>query len=311
MTTVMTSKTDIKSKPTMSGMPDTLPPEYAQGDYIELGALETSPSASTESLPTYETINTTAAAAASSSSTSAIAATTGLNATHVYQIDTQGHPLISLPIPPKLHPIVVSTVLPTGEVGPAIYQSLREKRGSGTCALVHAGDDLAESPLSTTLYRFGPGRPPRIQLAGEVACDEVFEVASRCVGTRAATIRTHLGTFQWRYASRQERKAIGASNLLVLDQITTIALAGGKQEERRRRVAQLVRSDEFRTPGTKASTAGNGGRLMMDLTRWTDGKTEAKQMEVLAITTCINMLKREIDRRRAVQFMVIAGAAGS
>ena len=138
------------------------------------------------------------------------------------------------------------SVLSTGEVGALAYESLRETRRSGNCVLVCAGDDRAESPLCSTTYHFGPNRPPKLQLMGDVTRQEAFEVQSKGCYTRAQSIRTHLGTFQWRYGNRAERKAIGADNLMVLDVVTMVALAGGKQEEKRRRVAQLVRNDEFR-----------------------------------------------------------------
>ncbi|KND94294.1 hypothetical protein TOPH_01011 [Tolypocladium ophioglossoides CBS 100239] len=264
----------------------SLPPEYADddGEYVELSGLAPSTNTSAESLPQYEAV-AAGPEASSPSSSSAAAATAGLHATHVFQIETHGHPLIALPSPPKPLPIPVYSVLPTGETGPLAYESLRETRRSGNCVLV--------------------------QLMGEVACEEAFEVHSKGYHTRAQNIRTRFGTFQWRYASRAERKAIGADSLIVLDVITTVALAGGKQEERRRRVAQLVRNDEFRTEGTRGSTAGNGGRLMMDLRDWADTKGEVQQMEVFVVASCITMLKKEVDRRRMNQMIVIAaGVSG-
>ncbi|KAK2600106.1 hypothetical protein QQS21_005192 [Conoideocrella luteorostrata] len=305
----MTSVQVLDSKahlPRQPAPPSTLPPEYAQGEYIELTNLD-SPRTSTESLPTYE--NATGPSSCSTATTSAAIATTGLTPTHAYQIETAGHPLIALPFAPRADPIGIFNVLPTGDLGPLVFQSLRQSRSCGNSVLIRADDDFAEQPLCATTYRFGPGRPPRMQLLNEVAYDEEFEVTSKAVHRRAQNIRTHLGTFQWRYASKQERKAAGANSLLVLDRITTVALAGGKQEERRRRVAQLVRSEELRTKGTRGSTAGNGGRLVVDLREWADRKGEVRQMEVLVVSSCVVMLKKEIDRRRAVQFMVLAGGA--
>lgn len=95
-----------------------------------------------------------------------------------------------------------------------------------------------------------------------------------------------------------------------MDHVTTVALVGGKKEEKRRRVAQLVRSETLRTKGTNGTTAGNGGRLFMDLREWEGKKADVKAMEVLVLTGVVVMLKKEVDRRRAAQFMVMAGAAG-
>lgn len=88
----------------------------------------------------------------------------------------------------------------------------------------------------------------------------------------------------------------------------------GKFEgERRTKVAQMVRSGETRTPGTKASTAGNGGRLEID--KWA-GKTRVNGAkgeepvvdEVIVIVTCLVMLKKEIDRRRVLQTLVVSSS---
>ncbi|OAA43851.1 hypothetical protein NOR_04426 [Metarhizium rileyi] len=286
--------------------PAESPPEYAQGNYVELANLH-SARTSTESLPTYEHV---AAPSSSSSpsqpSLSAALATTGLRPTHTYQVESQGHPLVALPFAPRPSPIRIFTVLPDGSLGPLAYQSLRQSRCSGNSTLVRADDE----PLCSTTYRFGPGRAPQIQLQGEVAHDEAFQVSGKAVHTRAQNIRTHLGTFQWRYAGRQERRAIGASSLLVMDQVTSVAMPGGKTAERRRRIAQLVRSEALRSPGTTGATAGNGGRLVMDLGEWEGSKAETRAMEVLVLSGCVVMLKKEVDRRRAAQFMVLAGAAG-
>ncbi|KAM4059973.1 hypothetical protein HRG_002409 [Hirsutella rhossiliensis] len=285
----------------------SLPPQYEAADY-ELSRLHLTASTSSESLPKYEPVSQPGAPSTSSFSPSSA---TGLEATHVFQVETHGHPLFALPISPRPDPILVYSVLPTGEIGPEVYQSLREKRNSGSCTLVRAGDGgQGQMPVCNTAYRFGPYRPPKIRLLGDVAHDQDFEVHDKACHTRAQVIRTHLGTFRWRYASRAECKAIGASSLLVLDLITTVAAAGGaKQGERRRAVAQLVRNETLRTQGTGGTTAGNGGRLLVDLRNWVDSKGEAQQMEVLVIASCITMLKKEVDRRRMHQLIVIAGGA--
>jgi hypothetical protein len=140
----------------------------------------------------------------------------------------------------------------------------------------------------------------------------VWEVNSKGVMTRAVSIRTDMGTFEWRHATRAEKRAVGADSLLLLEHVTPVALEGGgrKKEEVRRRIAQFVRSAEFRTHGSGRSTAGNGGRLMMDLRAWADGKDEAQRVEVFAVASCIVMLKREMDRRRGQQAMMFTGGGG-
>ncbi|KAL6855196.1 hypothetical protein ACO1O0_006334 [Amphichorda felina] len=292
------------------GGPDlqtTLPPPYQDGDDNNgLDAL--SNASSTSSLPQYETVAPDHSSAA------------GFHPTLTYQVENNGQPIIALPMPPRPCPIPIHAVTPTGEIADKVYESVRPARNSGNSILYHISAST-EAPVCATTYRFGPGRPPRIRLLGpdaDVGCsDEEFEVVGRGRTTRAVSVRTHLGTFQWRYANKAERKAAGADSLLVLERVTTVARAGtsssissSKTEEQRRRVAQLVRSDEFRTAGTGRSTAGNGGRLMMDLREWAEGdcKGEARQMEVFVVASCIVMLKKEVDRRRLHQAIVIAGA---
>ena len=53
-------------------------------------------------------------------------------------------------------------------------------------------------------------------------------------------------------------------------------LPGGDKAGRevRTRVAQFVRNETFRSPGSSAATAGNGGRLMMDLGEFNEKERE-------------------------------------
>lgn len=235
------------------------------------------------------------------------------------QIDNQGLPIIALPLAPRPYPIPVYAVDATGSTGTKLYESIRESRGSGNAILFRGGDQ--QQPVCSTTYRFGPGRPPKIRLLTldtditslsdePPAGVEEFEVQGRGYMTRAVSIRTHLGTFEWRYAGKAERREVDANSLLVLEQVTQIALEGGKTEKKRRRVAQLVRNSEYRTRGSGWSTAGNGGRLMMDTSEWSDRKGESQQIEAFIIASCIVMLKREMDRRRVHQAMMLSSGGG-
>lgn len=278
-------------------------PAYEADPNSDLPAV--SPSTSTSSLPQYEDV------AGSSASPSGFTPTLSL------QVENRGVAMVALPLPPRPVPIDVYAVNQDGTLGALAYQSVRQERSSGNSTL-HRGTGNREL-LSTSTYRFGPGRPPKIQLCGVegqqhlAGFNEELAVEGNSPRTRAARIRTHLGTFSWRYASKAERGEVGGGNvhsLLVLDRITTVELEGGKTGEQARRVAQLVRDDEFRTAGSSKRSAGNGGRLMMDLREWSGGKVEAAWMEVFVVTSLLVMLKREVDRRRAVQFAVIMGGGG-
>ncbi|KAJ9141852.1 hypothetical protein NKR23_g7603 [Pleurostoma richardsiae] len=300
------------------------------------------------------------------------AARTAFVPTVQLQVQTPGKPLLSLPLPPRPAPIPVFSV-PEGSNGdnsPPVFVSVRPKRGSGSCFLIAGGgeNEAASRPvLSTTTYRFGPGKYPRVRLfsphsrnapvpgsddsattatggdedpVGDAPSWDDFEVLPRGLLTRACLFRTRLGTFEWRYAGRRERKASapGADSLLVLDKVVRVfrARSGGgassgrkaseeEAEEVRTPVARLVRGAETRSPGSSGSSAGNGGRLMVDLRLWAgesgDGEgggeggggeeEEDREMGVvMVVTTCLVMLKKEVDRRRAQQIAVMAAAAG-
>jgi hypothetical protein len=89
-------------------------------------------------------------------------------------------------------------------------------------------------------------------------------------------------------------------NLIALQMINK----NGEKESRR--IAQLSRGRETRTPGTSACRAGNGGELQID-----DGALDDSELtESIVVATCLVMLKREIDRRRMIQCAMIAGAGG-
>jgi hypothetical protein len=203
--------------------------------------------------------------------------------------------------------------------GESEYTSIRLKRTSNSCALVR-GSDPNGTPLIATIYRWGPGRPPRMRIlppqtsasvdaainSDHIECEPV-EVRSRSLISRAQKLDTSFGTFEWRYGSRTERKeAYDAASLLIMERTDSVSSVCGKKGKRGVRVAQLVRNDEFRTPGTNKHMGGNGGRLMMDLSMWTDNKkASAKDVEAFVVASCICMLKREADRFRDNQVSTV------
>ena len=116
---------------------------------------------------------------------------------------------------------------------------------------------------------------------------ELVEVKSRSMVSRGQVFDTSLGKFEWRYGTREEQAACNADSLLVMERIDGKSKSGS-------RIAQLIRNDEFRTPGTRQYSGGNGGRLMMDLRMWNDDSPE--RVEAFVVASCILMLKREADR---------------
>jgi hypothetical protein len=190
------------------------------------------------------------------------------------------------------------------------YLSLRLKKNSNSCALVRDSDP-SHTPLNATIYRWGPGRHPKIRIfpghssasveeainSENLECD-VYEVESRSILSRSQKIATSFGTFQWRYGGRSEKKeTFDANSLLILEKID--GLSSKESKKQGIRVAQLIRNDEFRTPGTNKYMAGNGGRLMLDLRAWMGEKeADTVKIEAFMIASCICMLKREVDRMR-------------
>lgn len=77
----------------------------------------------------------------------------------------------------------------------------------------------------------------------------------------------------------------------------------GKSDGKGTVLAQLIRGDATRTPGSKSCSAGNGGQLVLDQ------DAAAALDEPLIVATCLMMLKKEIDRRRAIQMALMVSIA--
>ncbi|KAK1988313.1 hypothetical protein LZ30DRAFT_578399 [Colletotrichum cereale] len=299
-------------------MPDTPRlPAYASSTESEL--TEIAPSMSTPSLPpAYDDATATDDVPGGSDGPPR----TPFAPTVHFQVETAGKPWLSLPVGTRPDPIPIYRV-EAGSWAPGstpAYVSLRFSRGDGSCRLVRGDDDGSQTPVCTTLYRFGPGKPPVLRLpralvsphAAPADADLDLPVMSKSLVTRTQVLKTPLGTFQWRYASRREVAAAeGVDDLLVCELVTRVALAGGrKTREETARVAQFARGPGTRTGGTGRSAAGNGGRLAVDLARWTGPKGGARDaVEALVIAGCVCMLKKEVDRRRMHQMMIMAGGA--
>ncbi|RYP23430.1 hypothetical protein DL765_001135 [Monosporascus sp. GIB2] len=189
----------------------------------------------------------------------------------------------------------------------AEYVSIRLKKNSNSCALVRVSD---EATLISTIYRWGPGRRPRMRILNphsKVSIEdaikndnvrgELIEVKSHSMVSRTQVFDTSLGKFEWRYGTREEQAACNADSLLVMERIDRVSLPGGGQSKSGARVAQLIRNDQFRTPGSKKYSGGNGGRLFIDMRMWNEDKhTSPQRVEAFVVASCLLMLKREADR---------------
>lgn len=231
------------------------------------------------------------------------------------QIDARGigffHRVpIPLPIPDSQLEIPVFD----RDSGSLMYMSTRSKMHSGDAILRDARRGDGQEALWTK-YFFGPGRDPVLyrypshpghvdeQDDGSIPAERKITTTSRWTSRAIAfTLPAHdkreARTFEWRYGKRKDPHTGKRVNLLVLRYTPD-----PKDDDKPGKIlAELVRSPETRAPGSSRSTAGNGGLLGID--------QDAEQYldESLVVATCLIMLKREVDRRRMCQFMMIAGA---
>jgi hypothetical protein len=224
--------------------------------------------------------------------------------TSFLQIQSVGKTPISFPTPGKELEIPIFSV----ETGRPVYLSIRQSRRKGSCRLVNAEDET-ETTIARTTYWFGPGRSPQVRIgADDDIGSDTFNLDSKGLLTRTVVFESRRwGKFEWRYAKKNECTAVGdqINNILVLEKIFNEV----KGKEKRVRIAQLVRSKQTRTPGTKAMDAGNGGRLEMCLGGLERDGKEPVLDEVTVVLTCLAMLKKEIDRLRTTQIMIMSGAA--
>lgn len=332
----------------------TPPPYHLANNSPEVSLKEPTLPSYTEhedAIPVTKDIET-ASLSSSTTTSSSVHATTAdpsfsppiFTPTKQLQIQTPGKNLLSPPTPQRPDPIPIFAVTPEGALDRPQYLSVRPGRCSGSCILTH-GDDEAQAPLTTTTYRFGPGRPPIVVLGDPaknpaVSAEKVaegegcegqgqglgFEIQGRSLFSRAVRFAVPgLGSFGWRYAGSKERAGAGADSLLVCEvflpgtptdsnsdlkechyEKTSLSSCatpkkpcgrarrdvcrgnrGGEEAGATtpHRIAQLVRNSTFRSPGTTRLTAGNGGRLQLDL-RIFDEKVR-ERVEWLIVTTAI------------------------
>jgi hypothetical protein len=208
-------------------------------------------------------------------------------------INARGIGCVRLPLPSSELEILVHSA-----DGSLAYVSTRNSTCSGNAILSEASTG---TPLIASEYRFGPGRDPEMRILNG---DEEQSVAVSGKWTSRQQIFTCdaiPATFRWRY--RKEKLSEGDKKKLTV----LVMEVEGRKGEAAQRLAQLVRTDDTRTPGSRPSSAGNGGELMIDeLAMRLMGISEQ-----LVVASALMMLKKEIDRRRGVQFGVLAAVAGA
>jgi hypothetical protein len=185
--------------------------------------------------------------------------------------------------------------------GSLAYTSTRGKKSSGNCVLNHPkiGD------LVSTTYFFGPNREPILNMLQAPGCSDdeanAIKIKGKWISRSTAFIMGDGRVFEWSYAHTKDQEGKRVNLVVLRQQEQSEVKSKGKKEGKI--LAQLVRGEETRAEGSKSCTAGNGGQLVLDqdATSYLD--------EAVIVATCLMMLKKEIDRRRLIQIMVLSGAA--
>ncbi|PSN72460.1 hypothetical protein BS50DRAFT_569945 [Corynespora cassiicola Philippines] len=200
-------------------------------------------------------------------------------------INTKGIPWLRFPLPPS--ELQTSIHNPDGSIA---YNSTRSTRSSGSCVLT----DADGRQLLGTTYFFGPNRDPiltRLDVGG--GPDNEIKTLSKWTSRSQVFVLPDGRTFEWEY---KKEKGFGNKG----DKGTALIMS-----MQGRRIAVLVRNDDTRTSGSKSCSAGNGGELILGETvGGMDGLSEE-----IVVATCLLMLKKEVDRRRFVQILIISGGA--
>ncbi|CAO2652052.1 Nn.00g003350.m01.CDS01 [Neocucurbitaria sp. VM-36] len=200
-------------------------------------------------------------------------------------INAKGVPVLRLPVPPAE---LITTIHNVD--GTLAYSSTRAKRSSGNCVLA----DAEGKALIGTEYFFGPSKDPKlIRLDVSEGIAEEIKTVSKWTSRNHRFLLPDGRTLAWSY---KKEKGFGANGTKGTALVLTLD---------EKRIAVLIRNEETRTPGSKSCNAGNGGELLLGADiGGIDGINED-----LVVATVLLMLKKEVDRRRTVQFMMIAGAA--
>lgn len=229
----------------------------------------------------------------------------------VFTIQARGTRFFRLPAPSS--ELEIDIYNGTSMLNEPTYRSIRGKRSSGSAVLHHAH----RGPLLATNYRFGPGREPEIKYITSGTDEKAVKPGSD--DSHAINVKSHCYLFSNRVVTltRQGDDDQSDDNVFGWEYFRTNTLDGKRRvlalsvksdsapkSDPGKLLAVLVRTDATRTPGSSKCAAGNGGQLLLDL------EATKYMSEELIIATCLMMLKKEIDRQRTRQFMIMGAAAG-
>lgn len=181
--------------------------------------------------------------------------------------------------------------------GDTVYKSRRPRVCKGDCVLSSANGE----ELVATDYFFGPGRDPVIrEVTPTTSTLPVLSIDPSSITRNLDFVHVPSGAhFGWSYSSVRAAEGGHAQGLA----LRTFDADARRSEKRKtgKIVAQLIRSKVDRTPGTKKTFAGNGGKLVIA------HDADQHLSEELIVASCLMMLKREIDSRRFAQFAFVMG----
>jgi hypothetical protein len=203
-------------------------------------------------------------------------------------IHTRSIPLFSLALPSSPQTTIHK---PDSSLA---YTCSRTQRSSSNCVLTNTSG----TPLINTTYSSRPSRDTVLRYVNATTPQDDVKTTSKW-RARNTTFRLPDGRMiTWRYKKAQ---GCGAKGRI-------LALEWGDGEM----VAVLVRNEgiqsaESSNSSGRAWSAGNGGELVMG--RCVYGESGGVSEEMV-VATCLVMLEKEVERRRAVLCMVVASAMG-
>ncbi|KAJ5554733.1 hypothetical protein N7535_007179 [Penicillium sp. DV-2018c] len=246
--------------------------------------------------PKEEIHSSTLSVRSTSTSCTLTKSSASFHPSRILTVNAKGIGAFRLPLPSRQTEIFVYNPDGTEE-----YVSTRDKRYSGSAVL----SDSKRGDVIRTENFFGPNREPIVHLLqGSGDVPQQVTVSGKWTSRTMRFAVPGGKLFEWEYA--KEKRPDGQKVNLIILRAAEEGTKKGKGSKGPR-IAQLVRGDDTRTPGTSRSTAGNGGELQID-----EAAVQSVELdEAIIVATCLMMLKKEIDRRRMVQFAVIAGAVGN
>jgi hypothetical protein len=194
-------------------------------------------------------------------------------------VSARGIPVLRLPTPTSELQIDIYD-----DEGNVAYKSTRTRKCSGNSVL---SDSLGRELIATE-YFFGPNRDPVLHMLGS-GKEKVLTI-SKWTSRTQTFLLPNGRKFTWEYKKGSDFGAQGKKG------------TGLVMTSQGKRIAMLIRNDETRTPGSKSCSAGNGGALILG----EDVGAKEGVSEELVVATCLLMLKKEVDRRRALQFAGLA-----